>query len=141
MARDCHDGGQTQTVPRERSNTPHNNKLQSKAKNYKVSGQVNNQRCKVCLMSNHSTEYCRVLDIVKYLLKQSTADGARVHYMDLAMQDPWSEEMAPLRDVVSQDVDWAECRIEPEGLDDVITAALTCEDSWNWEEHSDSDID
>ena len=129
MARDCHDGGQNQTVPKDR-------KVMSKSKTHvkKESGKTD-RKCKICLMNNHTAEYCRLLDRVKSLLKQNT-DGAKVHFMEMAMDDPWNETLAPIRDTLCQEVDWQSCQIETDGISEVITAALKCEDTWDWSENS-----
>ena len=63
--------------------------------------------------------------------------------MGLALEDPWSEQLGPIRETVSQEIDWQECLVGAENLDEVITAALTCEETWVWSEgeHSSEEED
>ena len=136
MARDCPDGGQTQTIPKERSGTfKQKSKLSTKPGTSKTYSKTFTKKCSICLMGNHTLEYCRVLDRIKHLLKNNVV-GAKVNFMGLAQQDPWGEELAPLRDILCQDINWEDCHVDPKNVDEILTAALTCQNIWDWSESS-----
>ena len=133
-ARDCPSGKQRQTVSKDRISKydTKSSTLQGKNSSVKTSAPSKEfnkgYKCKICSKSNHSTDYCYILKKVKNHLKSKNES---VNFLQPALEDPFCEELAPLRDELSSQIDWDDCDVSEEEIPTVLVAVLQTEETWS----------
>ena len=123
--RDCPDMSQTQTVVPKRKNGGAGGAKGSGSSGKAPLGKSSNNRkkCRVCLKTNHKEADCFLLKKVIKIWKELKGNAA-TNFMQLAMSDPFHEEVMPIREVIAQNVDWHELDISEGEATGAITAAL-----------------
>ena len=130
LRRDCPSGSQTQTVPiGKKSTTTKPKKTYRKGVN-KFKENAKKDRCPICLKNWHPLHKCFLLKKILIIWKEIKNDVS-VNFMELVAEDPFHEEVQPVREAIATDINWEATEIEEEDIDKVITAALECQELYN----------
>ena len=101
FARDCPSGQQKATLSKEKNSKSKNSNIK---KSLPSKGLGNKgYTCKICSKTNHSTDYCYILKKVKSYLK--SRPDPTINFLQPALSDPYCEELTPLRDELTQEID------------------------------------
>ena len=93
-------------------------------------------KCKVCIKENHITDNCFVLKRVKNYLKDNHNDS-KINFLAHVLEDPYDEFILPIREGIAQEIDWSQCKVEEEDLEEIITAVLQLPETYeSFEEES-----
>ena len=132
MARHCPKGSQTQTVAPSKKPDAARGKDSGKGVAKPKSG-ARPRKCPVCFKTGHQPNRCFLLKRVLRIYKE-LKDKIATNFMEVVVSDPFHEEVAPVREAIARELDWEQLDIEEDRIDEVITAALTCQDLYNSED-------
>ena len=88
--------------------------------------------------TNHVTSNCFVLKRVKNYLKEHP-DNNTINFLAHALRDPYDDHIVPLREDMAQIIDWEDCNIAEEEIEEIITAALQLPETYEYLEREETD--
>ena len=121
FAHDCPRGAQKQTIAKPNTNPQ------------KIKDSAATKACVICGKSNHSTDYCFTLrKVKKYLSKRED----KLPKLVSALENPFAEELEPLRDELTREINWTKCEIDETEIPEAITAVLQMDELWDNQDNS-----
>ena len=91
----------------------------------KFKSNARGRECPICRKPGHTPAKCFLLEKVLKIWKQIKGDAA-TNFVEKVAEDPFHEEVMPVREAILSDIDWSQAEIDEGDIDEIITAALEC---------------